>query len=135
MSIGKEDSVTCVIKCPDGRILIQDHVKNDAWTIPGGKMEPGEEPYQAICRELAEELNVHPSYLDIYRCIEVRHASDDGWVSEHRYYAHVNAKFVCENREPEKHRWIEFKTLEEIMAAPKKSIVLKSYLEHNTCNN
>ena len=29
------------------------------WTLPGGKVEEGETPEQAICREVEEELSVN----------------------------------------------------------------------------
>jgi 8-oxo-dGTP pyrophosphatase MutT (NUDIX family) len=33
----------------------------DYWDIPGGYVEPGETPYQACVREVAEELGIHPN--------------------------------------------------------------------------
>lgn len=46
----------------DGRILAcrrrsdQDHASK--WEFPGGKVEPGEEPREALVRELREELEI-----------------------------------------------------------------------------
>lgn len=46
----------------DGRILICQRRRNDAfplkWEFPGGKVKPGENPQQALARELQEELSV-----------------------------------------------------------------------------
>lgn len=47
---------------PDGRVLLAQRPqgKNMAglWEFPGGKIEPGETPEQALVRELKEELDV-----------------------------------------------------------------------------
>ncbi|GAA1745426.1 NUDIX hydrolase [Nonomuraea bangladeshensis] len=42
----------------DGRVLLAHHVKPDGervWTLPGGRVEHGEDPFDAVIREVAEE--------------------------------------------------------------------------------
>ena len=47
---------------PDGRILIAQRPEGKQlaglWEFPGGKVEPGERPEQALIRELKEELGI-----------------------------------------------------------------------------
>ena len=46
----------------DGRVLVQQRPEGlsmaGLWEFPGGKLEPGETPEQALIRELAEELAI-----------------------------------------------------------------------------
>ena len=46
----------------DGRVLVQQRAPGKAmaglWEFPGGKVEPGERPEEALARELAEELGI-----------------------------------------------------------------------------
>ena len=56
--------VACaLIHAPDGRILAaqRPHGKSlgGKWEFPGGKIESGETPAEALVRELQEELGVH----------------------------------------------------------------------------
>lgn len=75
-----------VIVALDGRVLLAQRPSGKAyagyWEFPGGKVEPGESPRQALVRELAEELG-----------IAVRYAAP--WlVQRYRYpHAHVELHF------------------------------------------
>lgn len=54
--------VACALVDADRRVLIAQRPEGKSlaglWEFPGGKMEPGESPEQAIIRELEEELGI-----------------------------------------------------------------------------
>ena len=54
--------VAAALVDPDGRVLIAQRPEGKAmaglWECPGGKMEAGEAPEDALIRELAEELGI-----------------------------------------------------------------------------
>jgi len=54
--------VVAAVMEKDGRVLIAQRRKGgrlgEKWEFPGGKVEPGEEPEQALKRELREELGI-----------------------------------------------------------------------------
>jgi 8-oxo-dGTP diphosphatase len=56
--------VACALLDSDGRVLIARRPEGKAhagfWEFPGGKIEAGESPEQALIRELREELGVEP---------------------------------------------------------------------------
>jgi 8-oxo-dGTP diphosphatase len=62
-----------------GRVLIAQrpaHVhQGGLWEFPGGKLEPGESPGQALERELLEELGIH--VVSARQLIQVRHDYPD----------------------------------------------------------
>jgi 8-oxo-dGTP diphosphatase len=39
----------------NGRILLSHHVPSNNWTLPGGRVEHAEDPFDAVIREVAEE--------------------------------------------------------------------------------
>lgn len=45
----------------DGRLLWLRRRDNGKWTLPGGHLNPGEEPMDAACRELQEETGFDPN--------------------------------------------------------------------------
>ena len=52
----------CALVDADGRVLLSQRPPGKAlaglWEFPGGKIEPGETPEEAVVRELAEELGI-----------------------------------------------------------------------------
>jgi 8-oxo-dGTP pyrophosphatase MutT (NUDIX family) len=48
-------SVNAVVRDDDGRILFQRHSEGGDWGLPGGAVEPEEEPADALVREVWEE--------------------------------------------------------------------------------
>ena len=54
--------VACALVDADGRVLITQRPEGKSmagiWEFPGGKVEPGERPEEALIRELHEELGV-----------------------------------------------------------------------------
>ena len=54
---------------PAGKILLAQRPEGKAmaglWEFPGGKIEPGERPEQALTRELSEELSITVSESDL----------------------------------------------------------------------
>lgn len=72
--------VAAVLQQPDGRFLLaqrpQGKVYAGYWEFPGGKVEPGETPLQALARELHEELGIAVSaaYPWLIREFDYEHA-------------------------------------------------------------
>lgn len=54
--------VAAALVDPDGRVLVSQRPEGRSlaglWEFPGGKVEPGERPEQALVRELGEELGL-----------------------------------------------------------------------------
>lgn len=57
--------VVAAIHVKEGRLLLAQRPPgkrhSGLWELPGGKVEPGETPEEALARELEEEMGVRPS--------------------------------------------------------------------------
>ncbi len=69
----KTVEVVAALVLEDSRVLATQcapHKHGGGWEFPGGKLEPGELPQEAVVRELAEELGVCVEAGEILRTVE-----------------------------------------------------------------
>jgi len=71
-----------------GEILVLDQKGNHTWTLPGGHVEPGETPEQALTREIMEEADVTVKNIRLLGFQQV----DDSGSGETPYY---QARYVA----------------------------------------
>jgi 8-oxo-dGTP diphosphatase len=73
--------VACALIDADGRILLAQRPEGKAlaglWEFPGGKLEAGERPEDALIRELAEELGIAVKPACLAPLTFASHAYDD----------------------------------------------------------
>jgi 8-oxo-dGTP pyrophosphatase MutT (NUDIX family) len=80
-----------------GRVLLQERdegapIDPDKWGMPGGHLDPGEDPEAGAYRELEEETGVRlaPGTLELFTEIEVYHPHYGSVDSNHVYVARVD---------------------------------------------
>ena len=99
--------VTAAVIFNDDKVLItrRPDGKRHAgfWEFPGGKVDPGESPEEALHRELREELDAEIKVKGIYQV--VYHRYDWGPVLIMAYECHIISE-TLRDLGVEEHRWI-----------------------------
>jgi 8-oxo-dGTP diphosphatase len=92
------------------------------WEFPGGKIEPGETPEQALRRELQEELGIEAKIGPFIA--EVQHNYRNGGSIHLRFFAVYHFEGDMQNRIFQDMRWAELRDLPayNFLAADRKFI-------------
>ena len=86
--------VVCALIIRDGRVLLERHAPSYGhmepfWDIPGGKLECGETPEQAVVREIREEMRVEIEIVAFIPRLDV-----SVWIDKHWLLATYECRIV-----------------------------------------
>ena len=111
--------VTAAVIFDGEKILItrrpEDKRHPGLWEFPGGKVDPGESPEQALCREIREELDAEVQVLKIFEV--VFHRYEWGPVLILAYSCRLLTSAI-RNLDVAEHRWIHPNELTEFSILP-----------------
>ncbi len=99
----------------DGQLLIgqrrPDQIMSLKWEFPGGKIEAGESPQQALARELHEELGIHAVIGPAI--IRIRHNYRHGGAVDLQFFAVREFTGEIQNQIFNEVRWVKLTDLPE----------------------
>jgi 8-oxo-dGTP diphosphatase len=97
----------------DGKLLVCQRTRHQTmplkWEFPGGKIEEGEQPRDALRRELDEELGIQATIGD--ELARIQHEYPNGGMVELRFYIIRDYNGELENRIFKDIQWAEPKDL------------------------
>ena len=111
--------VAAILRSPDGRVLVcrrAEHVPlAGKWEFPGGKVHQGESIFDAVLRELKEELGLHP-FLE-------RELGRVPFVVGAKYYRLVGILGSCDTQPVQltahcEYKWLSVDDIEQLDLAP-----------------
>lgn len=94
----------------------------DGWEFPGGKMEPGETPEEALMREIWEELETRIRVERLVQTVEWDYPAFH--LTMHCYLCHVESGHL-ELKEHEAAKWLRKEELESVNWLPADEVVVK----------
>jgi len=101
--------VVAALIVKDGKILVCQRTKHQTmplkWEFPGGKIEEGEQPRDALHRELEEELGIDATIGD--EVARIRHEYRSGNSVELRFFVVSEFRGELENRIFRDMKWAE----------------------------
>jgi 8-oxo-dGTP diphosphatase len=88
----------------DGLVLVVHRPRYDDWTLPKGKLEPGESWQTAALREVEEETGLRCRLLD--EVGRTHYVDSNGREKEVRYYGMISEDEAVAQNEVDEVRWV-----------------------------
>jgi 8-oxo-dGTP diphosphatase len=98
------------------------------WEFPGGKVEPGENPLQALIRECREELSVNLRVGDLYA--QTEHQYDDIHIRLSLYEARIASGSLTRNEHHDM-RWIQPQDIKDFSFCPADAAIIERLSDEN----
>jgi acetyl-CoA carboxylase carboxyl transferase subunit beta len=128
--VERRDAVGAVVVAQDGRVLVIQRARAPGrgdWTLPGGKIERGESPSDAVVREVLEETGVRVRVLERLTVVNLDFV--DGETFSYAIHEHLceplgSVAATCPGDDAADARWVPPAELEALgVSAAVRSIV------------
>jgi len=127
----KKIRVAAAVICKDNKIFATQRGYGefkDGWEFPGGKLEPGETPEQALVREIKEELDTEIEVGE--HLITVEHDYPEFHLSMDCFLCKVKEGELI-LKEHEAAKWLSTDELDSVNWLPADVKVVEAYRKHN----
>ena len=131
----KIEVVAAIIRDDEGRVFATQRGYGewqDFWEFPGGKMEPGESPEEALKREIWEELETRIEVEQLVTTMEYDYPRFH--LTMHCFWCHVESGSLT-LKEHEAARWLSRENLDTVNWLPADKIVIESIKENVLYSN
>ena len=122
----------CALVDADGRVLITQRPEGKPmaglWEFPGGKLEPGETPEEALIRELQEELGIDTESSCLAPLTFASHAYEDFHLLMPLYVCRKWDGFVT-SREGQALKWVAARQLRDYPMPPADAPLIASLID------
>lgn len=124
--------VACALVDVDGRVLLGQRPEGKSlagsWEFPGGKVDPGETPEEALIRELEEELGV-TTKTDCLAPLTFASHSYDGFHLLMPLFICRRYQGIPQGREGQALKWVRPREMRELLMPPADEPLVASLID------